>query len=132
MGGDVVVWVMVGLFAGLLVMIVLLGLFYPGTGADQLDWRPTRSPETEAQNEIDDVTQMLEATNAKRAARGLPALSEGDVQARLREDAAVRARLATPADDDAQLAEERRQLEEAREARRRRREERERAAGGDA
>lgn len=132
MGGDVVVWVMVGLFAGLLVLIVLLGLFYPGTGADQLDWRPTRSPETEAQNEIDDVTQMLEATNAKRAARGLPALSERDVHARLREDADVGARLGTPAGDDAQLAEERRQLEEAREARRRRREERERAAGGDA
>ena len=35
--------------AGVLVGgIVLLGRFYPGSGAEQLDWRPTRSPELEA------------------------------------------------------------------------------------
>jgi hypothetical protein len=118
MGGEVLVWVMVGVFALLLVGIVLLGLFYPGTGADQLGWRPTRSPELEAQNEDDDLVQMLDATNAKRARRGLPALDEGQIQARVREDQRLRASLRT----DDSVDEERRQLAEAREARRRRRE----------
>ena len=118
---------MVGLFALLVVVIVLLGLFYPGSGADQLDWRPTRAPETEAQNEIDDVAQMLQATNAKRAARGAAPLDDSAISARLREDADLRASLrgaGGSSGEDAELAEEIRQLEEAREARRRMREER--------
>jgi hypothetical protein len=122
MGGDVFVWVMVGLFALLLVFIILLGLFYPGTGADQLDWKPTRSPELEAQNEIDDLDEMLTATNQKRRARGLEPLTEDAMHARVREDRALRESLRAPAAGDAALEEERRQLDEAREERRRRRE----------
>jgi hypothetical protein len=38
--------------------------------AEVLDWRLTRSPELEAQLEIDDVAQMLEATNERRRLRG--------------------------------------------------------------
>jgi hypothetical protein len=125
MGGEVVVWAMVGVFAVLLVLILLLGIFYPGTGAEQLRWRPTRSPELEAENEIDDMTQMLEATNAKRRARGLEPLTEEQMHARVREDAALRRRLRRDDDADA-IAEELRQLDEAREARRRRRGGRER------
>jgi len=77
--------------AGLLLGgIVLLGRFYPGSGAEQLDWRPTRSPELEASNEVDDAVQMREAINAKRRARGAPELTEEDLQARVREDLRAR------------------------------------------
>lgn len=77
----------------LVLAILALGFFYPGSGAEQLDWRPTRSPEVEAQNEIDDPVQMLDAINEKRRARGAPELDEDDIERRLAEDAALRARL---------------------------------------
>ncbi len=120
MGGEIFVWVMVGLFVLLIVLILLLGLFYPGSGAEQLDWRPTRSPEQEAQNEVDDLDQMLEATNAKRRRRGLGELTEAQMHARVHEDEALRRELR----GDVPVEEEMRQLREAREARRRMREER--------
>jgi hypothetical protein len=121
MEGGIFVWIMVGVFVFLIVFVILLGIFYPGTGAEQLKWRPTRSPELEAQNEIDDLSQMLEATNAKRRARGATDLDERQLHARLREDEALRERLKGDDSPD----EEMRQLREAREFRRRRREERE-------
>jgi hypothetical protein len=120
MGGEIFVWVMVGLFVLLIVLILLLGLFYPGSGAEQLDWRPTRSPEQEAQNEIDDLDQMLEATNEKRRRRGLGNLTEAQMHARVHEDEALRRELR----GDVSVEEEMLQLREAREARRRAREER--------
>jgi hypothetical protein len=120
MGGEIFVWVMVGLFVLLIVLILLLGLFYPGSGAEQLDWRPTRSPEVEAQNEIDDLDQMLQATNEKRRRRGLGELTESQMHARVHEDEALRRELR----GDVSVEEEMRQLREAREARRRMREER--------
>ena len=73
--------VMISIVGGLFVFVILLGLFYPGSGAAQLDWRPTRSPEVEVQNEIDDIDQMLEATNARRRRRGLPDLTEEGLHA---------------------------------------------------
>lgn len=81
--------IMVGLVGGLVVAVLLLGRFYPGSGAEQLDWRPTRSPELEVQNEIDDLDQMQAAVNAKRAKRGLPPLGEEDIHRRLAEDQAL-------------------------------------------
>ena len=68
--------IMLGGVALLLVVLLLLGRFYPGSGAQQLDWRPTRSPELEVQNEIDDVDQMREAVNRRRRARGEAELTE--------------------------------------------------------
>ena len=120
MGGGIFVWIMVGVFVFLIVLVILLGIFYPGSGAEQLRWRPTRSAGLEAQNEIDDLTQMLEATNAKRRARGATDLDEQQLHARLREDEELRERLK----GDTSVDEEMRQLQEAREFRRRRREER--------
>ena len=119
MEGGIFVWIMVGVFVFLIVLVVLLGIFYPGTGAEQLKWRPTRSPELETQNEIDDLSQMLEATNAKRRARGAADLDERELASRLREDDELRERLR----GDQSADEEMRQLREAREFRRRRREE---------
>ncbi len=78
--------VIIGLVLLVLIAVVLLGVFYPGSGADQLDWKPTRSPELEAQNEIDDLEQMQAAINAKRRARGAEEITERDVRDRLDSD----------------------------------------------
>ena len=73
--------VMIAIFVGFLGGILLLGFYSPRSGADVLNWRPTRSPEAESQNEIDDVAQMLEASNAMRRRRGAPERTEDDVAA---------------------------------------------------
>ena len=67
-------------------ILLALGKWYPGSGAEQVDWRPTRSPEVEAELELDDVDQMLEAQNERRRARGAPEITEEDVQEQVRED----------------------------------------------
>ncbi len=87
LAADPFVLIMTGLVGGLLVFVIALGLFYPGSGAKQLDWRPTRSAEVEVQNEIDDLDQMLEAANARRRARGAAELTEEGLHAEVRADA---------------------------------------------
>ena len=67
-------------------ILFALGRWYPGSGAEQVDWKPTRSPELEAELELDDVDQMLEAQNARRRASGRPELTEEDMHARVAED----------------------------------------------
>jgi hypothetical protein len=62
-------------------ILVLISHFYEGSTADLVDWRPTRSPEVEAQNEIDDVRQMLDAQNDMRRRRGAPEIDEGALRA---------------------------------------------------
>ena len=69
-----------------LAIFLAIGKWYPGSGAEQVDWRPTRSPEVEAELELDDVDQMLEAQNARRRASGRPELTEDDVRAQVAED----------------------------------------------
>lgn len=61
-------------------VLLVVGHFYGGSDADLVDWHPTRSPAVEAQNEIDDVRQMLEAQNEMRARRGVPPLDEGELR----------------------------------------------------
>jgi hypothetical protein len=85
--------IMLGGVAVLVLVLLLLGRFYPGSGAEQLDWRPTRSPELEIQNEIDDLDQMREAVNRRRRARGQAELTDEELQERLAQDARVRRRL---------------------------------------
>ena len=74
--------IMLGGVAALVIALLLLGRFYPGSGADQLDWRPTRSADLEVANEIDDLDQMREAVNRKRRARGKPDLTDEDLTSR--------------------------------------------------
>jgi hypothetical protein len=62
--------VIAGLMGLFFVAVLALGWFYPGTGADVLDWRPTRSVEVEAELELDELDQMLEAQNERRRRRG--------------------------------------------------------------
>jgi hypothetical protein len=79
-------WVMIGIFVLFLGGILLLGFYSPRSGADVLDWRPTRSPEAESQNELDDIAQMLEASNALRRRRGAAERSADDVADAVRAD----------------------------------------------
>jgi hypothetical protein len=60
--------------------LVLIARLYPGSGADLLDWRPTRSYEAEIELEMEDVQQMIDAQNAYRRKRGMPELTEADVR----------------------------------------------------
>jgi hypothetical protein len=75
-----------------LLAVVTARMFRDYPASELLDWKPTRSPEVEAQNEVDDVQQMLEAQNEYRRRRGAKELTEADVQNQAREDEAVRAR----------------------------------------
>jgi hypothetical protein len=82
---------------GLIVLcLVLLARAYPGSGADLVDWKPTRSDELEAQLEVDDVQQMLEAQNEYRRRRGAADLTEQDAERMAREDEAIRERARPP------------------------------------
>ncbi|MGI8632356.1 MAG: hypothetical protein ACR2NA_07400 [Solirubrobacterales bacterium] len=84
---------------GLLVAVLLLiARLYPGSGADVIDWKLTRSMETEAILEVDDIDQMLEAQNERRRRSGRKELSMDDVHHRVREDERVRER-ARPAQE---------------------------------
>ena len=75
-----------GTLAFFVVAVVLLGLFSDRSPRDYLDWKPTRSPEAEAQNELDDVAQMIEAQNELKRRRGAPEITEEEIEARVRED----------------------------------------------
>src|SRR5258705_13931007 len=75
-----------------LIMVALARAFEGHSVADLIDWKPTRSPEVEAQNEVDDVRQMIEAQNVYRRRRGAKEITEEDVERQAREDQAIRAR----------------------------------------
>ena len=69
-----------GTLAFFVVFVLLLGMFSKRSAIDILDWKPTRSPEVEAENEIDDVEQMIAAQNEIRARLGKPARTREDVE----------------------------------------------------
>jgi hypothetical protein len=77
---------MFGGMALFVLFIVLLGLFHPRSGADTVKWRPTRSYEDQVAAEIDDLDQMLEATNARRRERGESELTEHALHERVQAD----------------------------------------------
>jgi hypothetical protein len=81
-----------GMVGFIVLLLVLLARAYPGSGADLVDWRPTRSYEDEARLEMEDVQQMMEAQNEYRRRRGEKDLTDTDVQKWAEEDEAVRQR----------------------------------------
>jgi hypothetical protein len=85
-----------GMLAVIVGVLVLIGHFYQGSTADLVDWKPTRSPEVEAQNEIDDVQQMLEAQNEMRRRRGAPEVDEGALRVEVEEEELERLRRGDP------------------------------------
>jgi hypothetical protein len=92
--GGLVEFIFISLaMVGFIVLcLVLLARAYPGSGADLVDWKPTRSHELEAQLELEDVQQMIDAQNEYRRRRGAAELTEEDAERMAREDEAVRQR----------------------------------------
>lgn len=87
----------VPLTLGLIVLLVLvmigLARAFQSHGVDELlDWKPTRSYETEVELEQDDVRQMIEAQNEYRRKRGAPEITEEDAERKAAEDERARAR----------------------------------------
>ncbi len=70
----------------LLLVFLAIGKWYPGTGADVLDWKPTRSYEDEIRLEIEDIDEMLEASNERRRRTGRPELTEDQVRDEVERD----------------------------------------------
>jgi hypothetical protein len=87
-----------GILAFMIGVLVIVGHYYPGSSASLVDWYPTRSPEVEVQNEIDDIRQMMEAQNEMRRRRGVPEMTEADLQAAVAEDERLRLRGRGPFD----------------------------------
>jgi hypothetical protein len=73
-------------------ILVLIGHAYPGSGADLLDWKPTRDYETELELERDDISQMLAAQNEYRRKRGASEITALDAERMAQEDNRVRSR----------------------------------------
>lgn len=84
--------VTLGMVGLIVLVLVLLARAYPGSGADLVDWKPTRDYETEFELEQDDVAQMIAAQNAYRRKRGAKELTEHDANRMAREDQRVRER----------------------------------------
>ncbi len=82
----------IGIVLFMVGVLVLVGRAYPGSSAELVHWEPTRSPEVEAQNEIDDIRQMLEAQNEMRRRRGAKEMTEADLEAEVAKDEQVRLR----------------------------------------
>jgi len=70
----------------LLLVFLAIGKWYPGTGAEVLDWQPTRSYEDEIRLEIEDIDEMLEASNERRRRTGRPELTEDQVRDEVERD----------------------------------------------
>ncbi|HUB73251.1 MAG TPA: hypothetical protein VL979_04335 [Solirubrobacteraceae bacterium] len=64
--------VVLGLPALLLAVALVAAHFYAGGAEELLDWRPTRSPEREAELDAGELEQMLGALNRYRRMRGAP------------------------------------------------------------
>jgi hypothetical protein len=82
---DVFTLVSSAIVAILLLSTILLGVLSKRSALEILDWKPTRSPETEVANEADDLEQMIEAQNEIRRRRGKPERTLSDVEAEWRE-----------------------------------------------
>ena len=96
--------IMLGGTALLIIGLMLLGAYHPRSGADVLKWRPTRSPEVEAQNEVDDLAQMIEAANERRRRLGKPERTLEQVELSVMEEQRERDRLrAEAAERDADI-----------------------------
>ena len=70
----------------LLLIFLGIGKYYPGTGAEVLDWQPTRSYEDEIRLELEDIDEMLEASNERRRRTGRPELTEEQVRDEVERD----------------------------------------------
>lgn len=85
-----------GVLAVFVGVLLLIGHYSQTSSAELVDWKPTRSPEVEAQNELDDVRQMLDAQNEMRRRRGAPEIDEGVLRAEVEAEELERLRRGDP------------------------------------
>jgi hypothetical protein len=72
----------------LILWVVLLGKYAPGSGLEQLGWKSARqASESREALEAEDLDQMLEAHNARRRARGEREVSVEELEMRVVEEA---------------------------------------------
>jgi hypothetical protein len=90
------IFLTLGMLALIIGALLIVGHYYQGSAADLVDWKPTRSAEVEAQNEVDDVRQMLEAQNEMRRRRGAPEVDENALRAEVEEEELERLRRGDP------------------------------------
>jgi hypothetical protein len=84
---DGFVLVILGGIVALILWVVVLGKFYPGSGLDQIGWKSAREiSERREELEAEDLDQMLAASNARRRARGLPERTVEELEMRVIED----------------------------------------------
>jgi hypothetical protein len=93
------IFLTLGMVGFIVLVLVLLARAYPGSGADLVDWRPTRSYEDEARLETEDIQQMIAAQTELRRRRGKPDLTRADASRMAREDEAIRERQRRSNDD---------------------------------
>lgn len=75
--------------AALVLFVVLIGRFYPGSGLEQLGMRSAREiTETREALDAEDLEQMLAARNRRRRARGEPEMTQADVEMQVMQDLA--------------------------------------------
>jgi hypothetical protein len=56
----------------LLIIAMVASRIYPGENSDLIDWKPTRSPETEVRLHSGEIDQMRASLNELRRRRGVP------------------------------------------------------------
>jgi hypothetical protein len=81
---DAFTLVSAAIVVAFLVTTILLGVFSKRSALEILDWKPTRSPQVEAANEVDDLAQMIEAQNEIRRRRGKPERTLEDIESEWR------------------------------------------------
>jgi hypothetical protein len=84
---DPFVLVILGFIVAVMLGILLLGRFYPGSGTEVLGMRSAREiSERREELEAEDLDQMLAAHNARRRARGEREVSLEEVEMRVNRD----------------------------------------------
>lgn len=85
--------VLLGGIGVFVVVVWLLGRFYPGNGLEQIGLRSAREiTETREALDAEDLDQMLTAHNARRRARGEPELTNAELEQRVMGDIAAERR----------------------------------------
>jgi hypothetical protein len=78
---DAFTIVILGALAALILWLVFLGKYYPGSGLEQLGLRSAREIVEEREAlEAEDLDQMLAAHNERRRRRGKPEVSVSDIE----------------------------------------------------
>jgi hypothetical protein len=79
--------VILGGLVALIIWLVLLGKYVPGSGLDQLGFKSaSQIYESREALDAEDLEQMLEARNARRRARGEPELTIEDLELQVMQD----------------------------------------------